>query len=566
MANKSGWEQPIEMIDPVSPALYSSSIPTIMTTANDTNKTSINTDTTQAHPVEAHSSVSKAEAGLRISSSLPVERDPPYHIFNKKQKWLLVYIVSIAGMFSPLSSNIYFPAINAISSELHVNTTLVALTITVYMVVQGLAPSFWGPLSDGPHGRRLIFTCTLGIYIGANLALAFTANYPMLLVLRGVQAAGSAATISIGTGVIADIAAPSERGGFIGTNSGIRMIGQALGPLVGGIFNGVWGFRSIFWLLFVMGVIVLVMLLTFLPETHRAIAGNGTVPLRGFHRPWINLITSSPKEWTECPSESRTSRPPLSFKEVLVPFRHLLEKDILALLAWGALIYTVWSMVTSSTTVVLVGEFPTLTDIELGLCFLPNGLGCVLGSISTGKLMDYNFKRVEKQYRRKHGIADDVKVKGSHNFPYERARLSPMPHLSIVFIFTTVLYGASYELNDINRFAVANLIISLVLQFFIAFTATAIFSINSAMLVDCFPTGAAGAAAVNNLARCSLGALGVGVIQLMIDRIHIRNAFVILAAIVTACSPLVWIEWKWGEKWRLERENRKQHALDIAVS
>ena len=547
------------MIDFGSPTRNSSSASTVVTALE--NKNNISTapkpeDTTQSDSVEATDSVSNAEAELRSLPSPSTERDPPYHIFNKKRKWLLVYIVSIAGMFSPLSSNIYFPAINAISRELHVSTSLVALTITVYMVVQGLAPSLWGPLSDGPYGRRLIFTCTLGIYIGANLGLAFTANYPMLLVLRGVQAAGSAATISIGTGVIADIAAPSERGGFIGTNSGIRMIGQALGPLVGGIFNGLWGFRSIFWLLTVLGAVVLAMLLTFLPETHRAIAGNGTVPLHGFHRPWIYLLTSPPKEWTECPSEPRTSRPSLLFKEVLIPLRHLLEKDILALLTWGALIYTVWSMVTSSTTVVLIGEFPTLTDIELGLCFLPNGLGCVLGSISTGKLMDYNFKRVEKQYKLKHGIARDAKVKGSKDFPYERARLSPMPYFSIIFIFTTVLYGASYELNDVNRFAVANLIISLVLQFFIAFTATAIFSINSAMLVDCFPTGAAGAAAVNNLARCSLGALGVGVIQLMIDRIHIRNAFVILAAIVTACSPLVWIEWKWGERWRLERESR----------
>ena len=95
------------------------------------------------------------------------------------------------------------------------------------MVVQGLAPSFWGPLSDDPCGRRLIFTLILPVYVAANVGLAFTTNYPMLLVFRGVQATGSATTISIGTGVIAEIATPSERGGFIGTFSGIRMIGQA---------------------------------------------------------------------------------------------------------------------------------------------------------------------------------------------------------------------------------------------------------------------------------------------------------------------------------------------------
>lgn len=71
-------------------------------------------------------------------------------------------------------------------------------------------------------GRRITFVITLTIYAAANLALAFTANFPMLVVLRGVQALGSAATISISVGVIGDMACPEERGGFVGTNAGIR--------------------------------------------------------------------------------------------------------------------------------------------------------------------------------------------------------------------------------------------------------------------------------------------------------------------------------------------------------
>lgn len=149
--------------------------------------------------------------------------EPPYHILSKKQKWNLVILVSLAASFSPLSSNIYFPAMDAISVALGVNSSLVALTITVYMVIQGIAPSFLGAFSDS-WGRRLTFTITLAIYTIANLALAFTSNYPMLMALRGLQAGGSAATISISAGVIADIACPEERGHFIGVNSGLRYV------------------------------------------------------------------------------------------------------------------------------------------------------------------------------------------------------------------------------------------------------------------------------------------------------------------------------------------------------
>jgi len=39
----------------------------------------------------------------------------PYHVFSRREKWCAVWIVSLAGLFSPLSSNIYFPALGDIS-------------------------------------------------------------------------------------------------------------------------------------------------------------------------------------------------------------------------------------------------------------------------------------------------------------------------------------------------------------------------------------------------------------------------------------------------------------------
>jgi len=41
--------------------------------------------------------------------------EPPYHVFTLEKKRQMVYVVSLAGLFSPLSSNIYFPALGQIS-------------------------------------------------------------------------------------------------------------------------------------------------------------------------------------------------------------------------------------------------------------------------------------------------------------------------------------------------------------------------------------------------------------------------------------------------------------------
>lgn len=43
------------------------------------------------------------------------EARQPYHVFSQKRKWFLIIIIGIAGMFSGLSSNIYFPSLDAIA-------------------------------------------------------------------------------------------------------------------------------------------------------------------------------------------------------------------------------------------------------------------------------------------------------------------------------------------------------------------------------------------------------------------------------------------------------------------
>ena len=75
--------------------------------------------------------------------------------------------------------------------------SLTTLTVTIYMIVQGLAPSFWGSFSD-TIGRRGIFIGTFVVYMIANIALAVSTNYGELMAFRALQAAGSSATISIG--------------------------------------------------------------------------------------------------------------------------------------------------------------------------------------------------------------------------------------------------------------------------------------------------------------------------------------------------------------------------------
>lgn len=59
---------------------------------------------------------------------------PPYTVFSKNQRKFSIFMSSWAGFFSPVSANIYFPALNSLANDLDVSLTMINLTITSYMV------------------------------------------------------------------------------------------------------------------------------------------------------------------------------------------------------------------------------------------------------------------------------------------------------------------------------------------------------------------------------------------------------------------------------------------------
>lgn len=131
------------------------------------------------------------------------------------------------------------------------------------------------------------------------------------------------------------------------------------------------------------------------------------------------------------------------------------------------------------------------------------GLGCVLGSLITGKIMDRDYKREANRYRKEHSIplSTELKQQNFPDFPIERARLRSVYLLNAMFVVSTALYGTAVEWH---------IAIPLVLQFFgasfsnmkgsngnaAAFSATAIFNINSTIMIDLYPSKPASATAI----------------------------------------------------------------------
>lgn len=201
---------------------------------------------------------------------------PLHSAFTRRQRLFVVTMTALASFFSPLSGQIYFPAIPQLANDYHTTTGKINLTITTYMILQGLAPTIMGTFGD-TTGRRPAYIVTFTIYFAANIGLATQNSYAALLVLRALQSAGSSGTVALGYGVIADVCTPAERGKYLGPVAAGIMLAPAIGPTVGGLLAQYLGWRSIFWFLSIISGVYLAAYTVFMPETARKVVGDGSI-------------------------------------------------------------------------------------------------------------------------------------------------------------------------------------------------------------------------------------------------------------------------------------------------
>ena len=508
--------------------------------------------------IESPQSVEKEKDIADLEAIHPITSNGPrYTVFGKHQKRFIVFMAAFAGLFSSLSANMYFPALNSLAAALHVSDELIALTLTSYMIFQGLAPTIYGDLAD-MTGRRPVYILGFVIFIAANVGLALQKSYAALFILRCLQSTGSSGTIALGNGVVADVSSMAERGVYMGFVVSGTMIGPAIGPIIGGVLSQFLGWRSIFWFLVILSVAFLVPLLVAFPETGRHIVGNGSIPPQRWNMSLFNYLKShktnrralEAAQDAKHPVRPETSagKRTLKWPNPLKAIHILMEKDVALILIYNALVYTAYFDVTTSLPV-LFGEIYDFNDLQIGLSFIPYGAGCVVASFLCGKLMDLNYKRIAEL---NNITIDRARSDDLRNFPIEEARVQVIYPLIALGIAALLAYGWVLQFE-------VHLAAPLILLFVIGLCLVGSYDVMCVMLVDLYPESPATATAANNLVRCLLGAGGTGVIIQMIDSMGRGWCFTFIAAVLILASPMLWVEVKWGPRWREERRIRVEN-------
>jgi MFS family permease len=195
-----------------------------------------------------------------------------------------------------------------------------------------------------------------------------------------------------------------------------------------------------------------------LPETLRAIVGDGSVPPPRLYRTPLALIKGS----QITPSSSRPPKKPFQN-----PFLLFTYPDVVTLLVFNAIVNAVFYGVLASLSSLFADDYPFLSETDLGLCFLAIGGGMIFGSVVTGRLMDRDYsvtreKMVQERMRDTEKSSEEAEVRKEvvreENFPIEVARLRSSPIYLTILTACVVGYGWCLE----KRVSIAG---PLILQF-----------------------------------------------------------------------------------------------------
>jgi multidrug resistance protein len=139
------------------------------------------------------------------------------------------------------------PGIENVMEEFQTSSpTFATFVVSIFVLGFATGPLLLAPLSE-LYGRILIYHITNLLFLAFTVLCAVARNESMLLFFRYLSGFAGVATITIGSGTIADLMPREQRGTAVSVWSVGTILGPMVGPIVGGYVTEKFGWRWMFW-------------------------------------------------------------------------------------------------------------------------------------------------------------------------------------------------------------------------------------------------------------------------------------------------------------------------------
>ncbi len=195
------------------------------------------------------------------------ELDLKLDISNEKTTLYVVIVTSFLTTFMGSSITLSIPSIG---TEFNSSTILLNWIVTGYILASAAFSLPMGRFSD-IVGRKRIFIGGIWLFSIFTLLSGLTWSIHVLIFFRIMQGLASAMIFSTNIAILLSAFPPQKRGHALGFSTSATYIGLSTGPVVGGFLNHYLGWRSIFYIVFALGLAVGIFATLYLKEQHEGL-------------------------------------------------------------------------------------------------------------------------------------------------------------------------------------------------------------------------------------------------------------------------------------------------------
>ncbi len=179
---------------------------------------------------------------------------------------LVVVILATLLGIQPVTTDLYLPALPALTSSFSASMARAQLTLGALLLAFGGSQLVWGPLSDR-FGRRPILICGLAAYLVAAIGSALAPSMLQLIVWRTVQGAAMGAVVMCARALVRDLYQPQDGARIM--SKGLTGLGAlaCISAPVGSLLAQYVGWRAALLAVAAFGAAALVLVLLRFKET-----------------------------------------------------------------------------------------------------------------------------------------------------------------------------------------------------------------------------------------------------------------------------------------------------------
>ncbi|MDO9596305.1 MAG: multidrug effflux MFS transporter [Azoarcus sp.] len=207
---------------------------------------------------------------------------------------LVVLILSLLLGVQPVTTDLYLPALPAITDGFGASMAQAQLTLSGLLLAFGLSQLVWGPISDR-FGRRPVLLVGLVAYTIAAIGSAFAPSMSLLIVWRIVQGAAMGASVMCARAIVRDLYTPEAGARAMSKGlSGLGVIACLSTPL-GGLLSDLFGWHAALLALALFAAMTLAVVVLRFEETVRTPNLRALEPVT-LLRTWIHILRN-PTFW-----------------------------------------------------------------------------------------------------------------------------------------------------------------------------------------------------------------------------------------------------------------------------